>query len=719
MDVNQPDVDFASMFDASLSPVVVVDTQFTIVACNKAYELLINTKREDILNQPLFDVLSSSDPDQDNALIQSFNNVIESRQPDRIPFIRYDVPRAVHGSLDKNRYKSADRYWAVVNTPVFAADGSVKYIMNQPSDITQLVQLRDKNMSPLLGIEFTPEQFDQQISFFDLLYKERSRIHELFNQAPGFVCILSGKNYIFEMANKAYIDLFAHADVIGKPLIDAIPKVEEQGIIALLDEVCLSGEPFFANAMEFLVYRDDEHEPRQIFIDFVYQPIRDGQDQVTGVFVQGYEVTEAHNLSQAMMYQATHDPLTGLFNRRQVEQQSKVLELQPGPHALLYLDLDHFKIINDHCGHNAGDELLTQVAQILTQQTPECLLARMGGDEFLLILENTDREQAEALAQRISQAIADIAFYWDGNRYSITASIGISRFGTSVGKRFNDGLSRADSACFLAKEKGRNRIQIHHVDDNDVVQQLRDMDWFSRLKEAMREDRIQLWAQNIVALNSPDQVSHKEILSRLVDTDGTVVPPGAFITAAERYGLIEQLDRHIIRKVFQSIVAMQQQNQSVPRLFINASGITLSNDSFVGFIKELTTEFPTVDATKICLEITETAAVANLTHTAMMMDKIAELGIQFALDDFGSGVATFNYLDKLPVKFIKIDGEFITNIRSRPIGETIVKSIHAIAQITGVETIAECIEDPELIPYLHELGIHYGQGYGIHRPASL
>ena len=195
-----------------------------------------------------------------------------------------------------------------------------------------------------------------------------------------------------------------------------------------------------------------------------------------------------------------------------------------------------------------------------------------------------------------------------------------------------------------------------------------------------------------------------------------MVPAGAFITAVERFGLIEQLDRHIIRKVFEVIAAMQH---DVPRLFINASGITLSNDNFVAFIKELTEEFPSVDTTKICLEITETAAVANLTRTAEMMRQISQLGIQFALDDFGSGVATFNYLDKLPIKFIKIDGEFITHIRSRPIGETIVKSIHAIAQITGVDTIAECIEDPELIPYLHELGIHYGQGYGIHRPAPL
>jgi|GEM_PF-5281987 diguanylate cyclase (GGDEF)-like protein len=719
MDEKHPSIDFLNIFDASTSATVILDTQLTVLACNKAYEALINTKREEIVNQPLFDVLSSGNPEQDEALRHSFNNVIKSGQPDRIPFMRFDVPRAVTGSLGIQSYKSSVRYWAGVNTPVLAEDGSVKYILNQPSDITQMVQLRDKNISPLLGVEFSPEQFDQQIGFFDLLYKERARIHEIFHQAPGFVCILSGKNYIFEMANQAYIEVFAQADVIGKPLIEAIPKVEEQGVIALLDEVCRTGEPFFANAMEFLVYRDNEPEPRQIFINFVYQPIRDGQDNVTGVFVQGYEVTEAYNLSQAMSYQATHDPLTGLFNRRKVEQQSKVLELQPGPHTLLYLDLDHFKIINDHCGHNAGDELLTQVAQVLEQHTKNQLLARIGGDEFLIILENTEREQAEAFAKQLSQAIADIAFYWCSNRYSITASVGIASFGSAENKRFAEGLSRADSACFLAKEKGRNRIQIHHVDDNDVVQQLRDMDWFSRLKEAMREDRIQLWAQNIVALNNPNEISYKEILSRLIDTDGTVVPPGAFITAAERYGLIEQLDRHIIRKVFSSIASMQQQNQTVPRLFINASGITLSNDNFVEFIKELTEEFPSVDTTKICLEITETAAVANLTRTAEMMRNISQLGIQFALDDFGSGVATFNYLDKLPIKFIKIDGEFITNIRSRPIGETIVKSIHAIAQITGVDTIAECIEDSELIPYLHELGIHYGQGYGIHRPAPL
>lgn len=713
------DIDLPSIFDSTLSPMVVIDADYKILICNKAYEALINTSRDEILGKAIFEVLSSGDPKQDEELNSSFQNVINSGQPHRIPFLRYDVPRAVNGQFKKGRFQSADRFWAVINTPVLAEDGSVKYIMNQPSDITQMVQIRDKNLSSLFGVEVAPELFDQQIGFFDLLYKERARIQEIFHQAPGFVCILSGKNYIFEMANNAYVELFAQSNVVGKPLVESIPRVEEQGIITLLDEVCQTGTPYFANAMEFFVYRDNEPEPLQVFIDFVYQPIRDAQDNITGVFVQGYEVTKAHNLTLAVSYQATHDPLTGLFNRRKVEQQSELLQQQPGPHALLYIDLDHIKIINDHCGHHAGDELLKQVSEVLEKLTQEHFLARIGGDEFLVIMEDADTDHAIDLANIITQSIADILFCWGTHRYSITASIGIAKFGTAVNQTFNEGLSNADSSCFLAKDKGRNRIQVHSIDDEDVYQQLKDMDWVSRLKEAIREDRIQLWAQNIVALDNPDIVRHKEILSRLIDVDGTIVPPGSFIAAAERFGMIEQLDRHILRKVFTSISLMQRNNQEIPRLFINASGITLSNLSFIAFIKSLLSEFPEVDVNKLYIEITETAAVANLNRTAEMMTQLSELGLNFALDDFGSGVATFTYLDKLPIKFIKIDGEFITHIRTRPIGETIVQSIHNIAKVMGVLTIAECIEDPELIPYLSNLGVNYGQGYGIHRPAPL
>ena len=716
MDIAITSTDFSAIFDHTLSPVVVFDTTFKVVACNQAYEKMLNTKRSTIIGHYLTDVLSSGNDQQDQDLIDSFNSVIASKQPVRIPFIRYDIPNATV----VNDNKSDERYWAVVNTPILDEHGAVKYILNQPTDITELVQAREKQeLIPLSGAT-DASQFELGLSFLDLLYKERARVHELFQQAPGFVCILTGKNYTFEMANKAYVDLFAHnKNIIGKPLAEAMPEAVEQGISVLLDEVCATGKPFFARAMEYQVYPDGPDNPKTIYIDFIYQPIRDANDEISGVFVQGYDVTEAHNLNQKVSYQATHDPLTGLYNRREIDHRSQQLQSQPGPHALIYIDLDHFKIVNDRSGHHAGDELLLQVADALKQVTDNGLLARIGGDEFIFLLENCSLTKAKTLARRAARHINDIAFYWQKSRYSITASMGIAEFGSAIDTSYTDALSLADSACFLAKDKGRDRIQVNHPDDADMHQQHKDMDWATRLKEAMREDRIVLYAQNIIKLSRVDQVHHKEILSRLVDKDGTIVPPGAFITAAERYGLIEQLDRHIIRKVFQSIVQLQENQQTVPHFFINVSGISLSNPSFKGFIEALLREFMHVDGTKICFEITETAAVANLNRTAKMMNHINKLGIKFALDDFGSGVATFDYLDKLPITYIKIDGAFVTDLKTRPIGEAIVQSIQNIAQIMGVKTIAECIEDVELIPHLRKLGINYGQGYGIHRPEPL
>jgi len=245
MDVAITSTDFSAIFDHTLSPVVVFDTAFKVVACNQAYEKMLNTKRNAIIGHYLTDVLSSGNDQQDQDLIDSFNNVIASKQPVRIPFIRYDIPNATV----VNDNKSDERYWAVVNTPILDEHGAVKYILNQPTDITELVQAREKQELAPLSNATDSDKFELDLSFLDLLYKERARVHKLFQQAPGFVCILSGKNYTFEMANNAYIALFARENIIGKPVAEAMPEAVEQGVLVLLDEVWATGKPFFARAM--------------------------------------------------------------------------------------------------------------------------------------------------------------------------------------------------------------------------------------------------------------------------------------------------------------------------------------------------------------------------------------------------------------------------------------------------------------------------------------
>lgn len=274
----------------------------------------------------------------------------------------------------------------------------------------------------------------------------------------------------------------------------------------------------------------------------------------------------------------------------------------------------------------------------------------------------------------------------------------------------------ADSACFIAKEKGRGRIYVSANDDSDVSAQREDMDWVTRLRNAMRDERIVLFGQDIVGLSeNSNGVARKEVLSRMTDEQGNILSPAHFIKAAERFGVIESLDRHIITKVF----AYLRANETAVKLFVNVSGITLSNPAFSNFISKLLRQFPEVTADMICFEVTETAAVNNIGKTAAVMQRLVDLGFEFALDDFGTGAATFSYLDELPIKYLKIDGQFIKGMLEKPVNQVIVESIQNVAQAMRIMTIAESIETPELRALVTKLGIDYAQGYAIHRPSVL
>ncbi|WP_194755481.1 putative bifunctional diguanylate cyclase/phosphodiesterase [Aliidiomarina indica] len=565
-------------------------------------------------------------------------------------------------------------------------------------------------------METEPVTLDTDQYIDAILQKERTRVNSLFQQAPGFLCVVKGKDHIFEITNQAYLQLIGRNDIIGKSVAEVMPELLDQGFIGLLNRVFESGEPFVGNAVPVKLHRSGSSTRDVVYIDFVYQPMRNHLDEITGVFVQGYDVTQAHLMTQQVRYQAMHDPLTGLFNRRELEQHSARLEKTKGTHAVLYIDLDHFKIVNDRCGHHAGDQLLIELAHAMDKVPHGGMLARVGGDEFVVLLKQCSQEKSVAIAESFIETISEHIFVCGGQQFSVSASVGIAYFGAESGMTLSEALAAADSASFLAKDKGRARVQIADPNDSDVCQQRKDMDWTNRLKKAMREDRIVLFAQSIVALDNPGVVVHREVLSRLRDESGDLVSPVAFISAAERFGLIEKLDRHILNKVFQQL---KEEKGECCRLFVNVSGITLSNPTFVDFIDELLAKYPTVPVHCVCIEITETAAVSNIRKTAEMMGEIKKRGIEFALDDFGSGVSTFNYLEKLPIRYVKIDGEFIQNVINSPVSQAIVRSIQHIAQVMNLTTIAERIEEPELIEHLRSLGINLGQGYAIHRPEAL
>jgi len=550
---------------------------------------------------------------------------------------------------------------------------------------------------------------------------ERKRLQQLFQQAPGFICVLQGPQHVFELANDAYYQLVGHRHIIGRPVAEVLPEVVKQGYIEKLDRVYQTGEVFIGRAMPLQVRREAGALPEQKYIDLIYQPIFDVGRNVTGIFVQGSDVTEAYTLAREIAFQAAHDSLTGLLNRREFARLTERID-GPGPHALLYMDLDHFKIVNDRCGHAAGDSLLQHVATTLKTVAGENeVLARLGGDEFALLLRNCTSDKAVALAHELRSAVRAIDFIWRGRRYCVTLSVGVATFSGSDGTSFEAALGLADAACFLAKERGRDRVKVAFPSDEDMWTQLSDMDNVTRLKEAIREDRIVLFGQRIYPLQGGDNHGARffEILSRIRDVDGGLILPAGFIPAAERFGLIEELDRHIIAKAFAHLAGLDPKCRKSICYFVNLSGVTLSSATFPTFIESLVSAYPKVDASHICFEVTETAALSDTRRSADAMRKLASYGFRFALDDFGSGMASFSYLQLLPVQYVKIDGEFIKSVDTNPASAIIVEAVAKLAECMKIHTIAESIESEGALPVLRSLGVQYGQGYALHEPVAL
>lgn len=707
---------FHQIFQRSPNAYVLLSPDLVLIDINQAHLRFTGYKREDVLGRHVFDVFPVTDKAQMEELGRSFDHVIKAKVEDTIPLLHYPI---LDNRSEKGKWK--DQYWRVTNIPILNEDGEIQFILNHATDITLLVSaMGGPGKTYQDAADIQKASLARDTSAID---DERRRLRALMEQAPGFVAVGRGPDLVFELANKAYYQLVGSREILGKPVRKALPELEGQGIFELLEQVYRSGKPFIGRAMPFQFEISPGKPLVTRYIDFIYQPIFEKDHSVSGIFVQGHDVTEAYELSQKLSHQATHDSLTGLFNRREFERQleSAIQELSGNDltHSLLYLDLDQFKLVNDTCGHQAGDEYLRMISMVLTARIkPADTLARLGGDEFSLLLRHCPEHTALRIAEELRQAVKDVEFIWRDRIFGGSVSIGLISFGDST-TTMAGALSAADSACFLAKEKGRNRVQVYRHEDDELIARWRQMDWVGRLRSALKEDRIELHAQRIQALRVRDQALRRyEVLMRLRDDKGHLVPPMAFIPAAERYGLMPTIDKYIIEKVLAFLASESTQNDSSLCLSINLSGTTLSDESFFGYIERTIKEWK-IDPDRICFEITETAAVANLASTSASIRDLKKLGFSFALDDFGSGMSSFGYLRHLPVDYLKIDGVFIKHILDDKIDAAMVEAIAKVASVMGIQTVAEYVENEDIAQLLATIGVDYGQGYGIQKPEPL
>ncbi|MEJ2619754.1 MAG: EAL domain-containing protein [Candidatus Thiodiazotropha sp.] len=457
-----------------------------------------------------------------------------------------------------------------------------------------------------------------------------------------------------------------------------------------------------------------------LYVNLTASQILNNNQKISGIVVVIRDVTRERRLQDELYRQASHDNLTELLNRSafesHLEQSLESARKRAREHILGFMDLDHFKVVNDTCGHVAGDELLRQIATIMRRHfRGSDVLARVGGDEFAAILTDCPLSMAEGRVNSLRKEIQDYTFNWQGHSFRISISIGvvqIDQYSESVGIL----MSSVDAACYSAKDSGRNCINVYQRDGSSSKHLLGQMQWVSQINKALQEDLFVLYAQPIADLQRDELVVKGiEVLVRMKSQQDELIPPGAFLPSAERYDLIEHIDYYVIEQVLR---LLSQSENAYPDCFINISGMTLGKNKLASKLKTLLEKYA-IDPCKLVIEVTETAAIQNLTSALKTIKELKLIGCRFALDDFGSGLSSFGYLKNLPIDFVKIDGMFVRDINKNPVDKGMVEAIKTVADTMGLMTIAEFVEDKSIQEELKKIGICYGQGFSIARPKPI
>lgn len=464
------------------------------------------------------------------------------------------------------------------------------------------------------------------------------------------------------------------------------------------------------------------NEGKPLAIDASISAIRDEEGDVIGAVIAFRDVEKERKLSNKLAWQARHDALTGLYNRNEFEYRLNLMyqsaKHRGREHTLLYVDLDQFKVVNDTCGHLAGDALLKQLTSLLRNEVrSNDTLARLGGDEFGVLLENCAGDDASRIANALLYTIQSFRFRWKDKTFNVGASIGLVRINQSS-EGVTQLLAAADSACYAAKDAGRNRIQAYTDEDAQISRRDGELQWISHLTRALEEDKLQLYCQQITPINVEDHGLYYEVLLRLIDEDDQPISSGLFLPAAERYNMSARIDRWVLNHTLSWLQNHPDHLEQLHLCSINVSGQSVGDHQFLEFVSEQLGRYQ-VPPEKICFEITETAVIANMAQAVDFITTLRVLGCRFALDDFGSGLSSFGYLKNLPVDILKIDGVFIRDMLHDPINQALVKSINDIGHVMDKMVVAEFVGDDDILEAIRHCGIDYAQGYAIHQPMPI
>lgn len=660
------------------------------------WKLMLGYEKDDITEEPS-EWLQRVHPEDLPSLLAAIN------QPTEQPSSHISVEHRI-------RHKHGQYVWVLCRGIALRdSEGQLYRMSGSFTDITQRKQLEQK------------------------LYKEKELALVTLHSIGDAVITtdLQGKIQSFNPAAEQLTGWSA-AEAKGQPI---------EAVFQCFDEETLAPLP---NPVDLAIHQDQiislsnhpvlvDKRGRTIAIDDSTAPIHSSCGQVMGSVVVFHDVSEARGRARQLSWQANHDPLTGLLNRSAFgEKVASAIEAAKGSqqcHVLCFLDLDHFKVVNDTCGHTAGDELLKQIATLIQKHVRKSdAVARVGGDEFAVLLNKCPLEQALQIMNALCSALNQLRFARKSILFKVGSSIGLSKIDATTGS-VDEVMKSADSACRKAKQRGRSRVHVYRPEEQGLSRYSEEAQWFTRLSEALEHNRLQLFYQPI-AMSSENlaSISRCEVLLRLIDEGGSVISPAVFMPAAERYSLMPEIDRWVVRNCFEYLSNQHNhrlggigQNCDRPQFLmysINLSGASVEDERFLEFIREQLQQYQ-ITPSSICFEITETAAISNLKKAVNFIEQLKQLGCQFALDDFGTGMSSLAYLKNLPVDYLKIDGSFIQDIAVDQISCAMVTAIIQVAHLMGLSTVAEFVSSPELLNKVKTLGIDYMQGYAIAIPRPL